>query len=225
MPLALPAGLFACLFTILVPPPGGMPGPAWIAAGLACMMAIWWFTEALPLAATALVPLALAPLLGVAALPDVAASYSDPLILLFLGGFIVARAVERWRPSPPAGAHAAFHLWRSPGTGPGGRDGGHRVSQPLDQQYRVRHGYGADRGCHSGARGRPALRHGDDAGDRLRGDGRRHGFADRHAHRTPSLPPMPARRMVSRSVSPNGPPWGYPSPSFFSRSHGSSWRA
>lgn len=93
---ALAAGVLCCLASIVLPAPGGLPGEAWIAAGLAGMMAVWWFTEAVPLAATALVPLALAPLLGVAELRDVASSYSHPLIVLFLGGFILAKAIERW---------------------------------------------------------------------------------------------------------------------------------
>jgi sodium-dependent dicarboxylate transporter 2/3/5 len=96
MRIALAAGILCCLATLVLPPPGGLPGEAWIAGGLAVMMAIWWFTEAIPLAATALVPLALAPLLGVADLRTVAASYSHPLIILFLGGFILAKAIERW---------------------------------------------------------------------------------------------------------------------------------
>nr|WP_249138914.1 DASS family sodium-coupled anion symporter [Actibacterium sp. MT2.3-13A] len=81
---------------LIVPPPAGLPEPAWRAAGLALLMALWWLTEALPLAATALVPLALAPLLGLAGLDTVAPAYSHPLVVLFLGGFLLARAIERW---------------------------------------------------------------------------------------------------------------------------------
>jgi sodium-dependent dicarboxylate transporter 2/3/5 len=60
-------------------------------------MAIWWVSEAVPLAVTALVPLVLFPLLGVSKLETVAHSYSHPLIFLFLGGFLLAKAMERWR--------------------------------------------------------------------------------------------------------------------------------
>ncbi|MCC9608703.1 DASS family sodium-coupled anion symporter [Blastopirellula sp. JC732] len=63
-------------------------------AGIAALMAIWWLTEALPMAATALVPLALMPLFGIASMADVSASYGSRFIYLFLGGFLIALAVE-----------------------------------------------------------------------------------------------------------------------------------
>jgi sodium-dependent dicarboxylate transporter 2/3/5 len=72
-----------------------MSDTAWIALGLALVMALWWLTEALPLPATALLPLAVAPILGIAALEDTARSYSDPLVILFLGGFLIAKAIEK----------------------------------------------------------------------------------------------------------------------------------
>lgn len=75
---------------------GGLSAPALAAAGVGLMMAIWWMTEAVPLPATALAPLALFPLLGVAPIAEVGAAYADPLIFLFLGGFLLARAIERW---------------------------------------------------------------------------------------------------------------------------------
>src|SRR4051794_9662045 len=63
-------------------------------------MAVWWMTEALPLEATALLPLVLLPLTGVygdsGAFKRVAAPYADPAIFLFLGGFMIALAIERW---------------------------------------------------------------------------------------------------------------------------------
>ncbi|PWJ09933.1 solute carrier family 13 (sodium-dependent dicarboxylate transporter), member 2/3/5 [Jannaschia seohaensis] len=58
-------------------------------------MATWWLFEALPLAATALLPIAIAPLLGISDLNDVAKSYSHPVVLLFMGGFLLAKAIER----------------------------------------------------------------------------------------------------------------------------------
>ncbi|MDJ0640802.1 MAG: DASS family sodium-coupled anion symporter, partial [Paracoccaceae bacterium] len=71
-----------------------MPDAAWLTAGLALTMAFWWLTEPLPLAGTALLPLALAPVLGIAELTDVARAYSNPVIILFLGGFLLAKAIE-----------------------------------------------------------------------------------------------------------------------------------
>lgn len=65
-------------------------------AGLAAWMALWWITEAIPLYATALLPLAVLPLAGARPVGAVAAPYAHELIFLFLGGFVVALAMERW---------------------------------------------------------------------------------------------------------------------------------
>lgn len=81
---------------LLLPPPGGLSVAGWQVAALALLMAAWWMTEALPLAATALLPLLVLPLLGIAPLGAVAAPYADPLIFLFLGGFLLARALQVW---------------------------------------------------------------------------------------------------------------------------------
>jgi len=63
---------------------------------IALLMAIWWITEAIPLAATALVPVALFPLFGVVDGKTVSAMYFNHLIFLFIGGFLMAFAMERW---------------------------------------------------------------------------------------------------------------------------------
>ena len=114
MRLSLIIGPALLAATLILPPPGEMPRAAWVAAGLALLMALWWLTEALPLAATALLPLALAPLIGLAPIEAVAPSYAHPLILLFLGGFLIARAVET------SGLHAriAHGLLARAGTDP-----------------------------------------------------------------------------------------------------------
>jgi len=59
-------------------------------------MAIWWITEAIPLAATALIPVALFPLFGVVDGKTISAMYFNHLIFLFIGGFLMAFAMERW---------------------------------------------------------------------------------------------------------------------------------
>ena len=74
----------------------GMPGSASRVAALAAWMAVWWLTAVVPLAATAPLPLALLPLIGVGRIEAVAASYADPIIFLFMGGFFLAAASERW---------------------------------------------------------------------------------------------------------------------------------
>ncbi|ACU97472.1 SLC13 family permease [Saccharomonospora viridis] len=67
-----------------------------ITAAVAALMAVWWVTEALPLAATALLPLVLFPFLGVSDIGDAAAPYADDVIFLFMGGFMIALAMQRW---------------------------------------------------------------------------------------------------------------------------------
>lgn len=71
-------------------------GAVYIVAGIAVMMAIWWMTEAISLAATAMVPLVLFPLLGVNDYAGAAGSYASDTIYLFMGGFILAIAMQRW---------------------------------------------------------------------------------------------------------------------------------
>ena len=80
----------------LLPAPGGMPPDAHAVAGLAAWMAVWWLMAVMPLAVTALLPLALLPLITPLGIDRVARPYADPIIFLFLGGFFLAAATERW---------------------------------------------------------------------------------------------------------------------------------
>lgn len=63
---------------------------------VALLMAVWWITEIVPLAVTSLLPVALFPLLGIMDGQDVSATYFNHVIFLFLGGFIIALAMQRW---------------------------------------------------------------------------------------------------------------------------------
>jgi sodium-dependent dicarboxylate transporter 2/3/5 len=81
----------------LMPPPDGLSIEAWRVVSLAALMVVWWVTEAIPISATALLPLAVLPLAGAAGMRDAAAPYADPIIFLFIGGFMLAACVERWR--------------------------------------------------------------------------------------------------------------------------------
>jgi sodium-dependent dicarboxylate transporter 2/3/5 len=65
-------------------------------AAVTALMAVWWITEALPLAATALVPIALYPPLGILGGTVVTRSYGDSNIFLFAGGFFIAMAMQKW---------------------------------------------------------------------------------------------------------------------------------
>jgi sodium-dependent dicarboxylate transporter 2/3/5 len=63
---------------------------------VAFLMAIWWITEAIPLAITSLLPVALFPLLGIMDTKVVSATYFNSVIFLFMGGFIIALAMQKW---------------------------------------------------------------------------------------------------------------------------------
>ncbi len=62
----------------------------------AILMAIWWITEVVPLAITSLLPVVLFPLFGVMNGKDVSATYFNHVIFLFIGGFVVALAMQKW---------------------------------------------------------------------------------------------------------------------------------
>ena len=80
----------------MLPPPETMPLSAWHTAIAAILMAIWWCTEAVHVSVTAIIPLAIFPLLGIGDIKTVAAPYANPIIYLFMGGFVIALAVEKW---------------------------------------------------------------------------------------------------------------------------------
>ena len=84
------------LLLLVSPVPEGLSPEAWKLVALATWMVIWWMFEAAPVPVTALLPIPIMPLLGIAEQSDVAASYGHPLIFLFLGGFLIAAAMQRW---------------------------------------------------------------------------------------------------------------------------------
>jgi solute carrier family 13 (sodium-dependent dicarboxylate transporter), member 2/3/5 len=81
---------------MLIGPPDGLSRAAWACAALLVLMATWWATEAIPIAVTALLPLAVLPLFGVSTPKAIAQSYSDPIVLLLMAGFMIALGLERW---------------------------------------------------------------------------------------------------------------------------------
>jgi len=76
-------------------PIGGLAGGPKRLLAVVCWMAVWWVTEAAPLAATSMLPLVLFPLLDLRSVRDVAPNYANHMVFLFLGGFVLALAVER----------------------------------------------------------------------------------------------------------------------------------
>jgi len=92
----LGAGLALFAAVLASPAPDGLSPDAWTTAGVGLLMACWWITEALPIAATSLVPLVFFPVLGIRDVGEAASPYANPLIFLFMGGFIIAVAMQRW---------------------------------------------------------------------------------------------------------------------------------
>lgn len=95
--VGLLGGPLLFLALLLLPVPGGMAPEAWRTAAVGLLMAVWWVTEAIPIPATALLPLALFPVLGVMPIGETAGPYANPIIFLFMGGFLIAQAMQRWR--------------------------------------------------------------------------------------------------------------------------------
>ena len=77
-------------------PQFGMPKEAWVVAAITCLMSIWWITEAIPIAVTALLPIVLFPLTGGLGLSETTASFGHKYVFLYVGGFILAIAIQKW---------------------------------------------------------------------------------------------------------------------------------
>ena len=93
---ALILGPLAALAIMQLPPPEGLSPAAWRVAAVAAWMALWWMSEAVSMPITSLLPLILFPLLDINDIKSTAAPYANPIIYLFLGGFILALSIERW---------------------------------------------------------------------------------------------------------------------------------
>ncbi|NNL05029.1 MAG: anion transporter, partial [Xanthomonadales bacterium] len=81
---------------LMLGPQGGLDAPAWRTAAVGAWMAIWWATEARPVGVTAFLPLLLFAPLGIMSIREAASHYANPIIYLYLGGFMIALAMQRW---------------------------------------------------------------------------------------------------------------------------------
>ncbi|MFT5143517.1 MAG: sodium-dependent dicarboxylate transporter 2/3/5 [Thalassolituus oleivorans] len=115
------------LLFFVTPSPESLGAAGWHAAGIAVLMATWWISEAVPIAVTALLPLALFPISGVGSISDTASPYAAPIIFLFMGGFLVALAMQRWQ----LHKRIALRVISRVGTGPAAIVGGFMLASAL----------------------------------------------------------------------------------------------
>ena len=94
--IGLVLGPAVAAFMLLAGPPEGLIFAAWATGALMLWMAVWWATEPIPIPVTSLLPLAVLPIIGGGSAREAAAGYSSPIVMLLLGGFIIALGIERW---------------------------------------------------------------------------------------------------------------------------------
>jgi len=94
--IGLLLGPVVFLGLLAMPEPAGLSQQGMSVAAVAALMAIWWISEAIPVPATALLPILLFPVLGVLDGGEVTRAYGNHLIYLFLGGFLIAVTMEKW---------------------------------------------------------------------------------------------------------------------------------
>ncbi len=92
----LVAAIPVFIIFLLLPRPEGMSPEAQRTAAVGMLMVILWITEAIPIPATALLPLALFPMLKIMPVGEVSVSYGDKNIFLFMGGFFMAVTMQKW---------------------------------------------------------------------------------------------------------------------------------
>lgn len=98
-------GILVFIILQLVPAPGGMPQKAWNVISVASLMTILWISETIDLGVTALLPIVLFPVLGISPFKTVTLQYANETIFLFMGGFMLALALEKSR------VHERFALY------------------------------------------------------------------------------------------------------------------
>jgi sodium-dependent dicarboxylate transporter 2/3/5 len=95
-PVFIIAGIVLSGLVQFAPRPEGLSAEAWWVVSLAVLMVTWWVTEAVPIPVTSLLPMVILPMAGVVTFQQAASPYADQTIMLLMGGFIIARSVERW---------------------------------------------------------------------------------------------------------------------------------
>ena len=94
--IGLVVGPLLFLILILLPPPEGMSTEARAVMAGTVWVAVWWISEAVPIPVTSLLPIILFPMTNAMELKATTEAYGNPIVFLFLGGFIIALAMEKW---------------------------------------------------------------------------------------------------------------------------------
>ena len=120
---------------------------------VAALMAIWWVSETIPLAVTALVPMVLFPALGVLDGKAVSEVYMNHIIFVYVGGFMMALAMEKWNLHKRIALKLLVLIGVSPGTDPAGFYGHLGLPFHVDLQYGHHHDDDPHRHVHRGEPG------------------------------------------------------------------------
>ena len=94
--IAILFGPLVFLLLQLIGAPESMPEPAFQVLAITVWIAIWWIFEAIPMAVTAMLPILLFPLMGALGLATTTAAFGHKYVFLYLGGFMIAIAIEKW---------------------------------------------------------------------------------------------------------------------------------
>ena len=86
--------IFICIY--FLPTPEGLSNEGKLTAAIFLLMGVWWATEAMPLYATALLPLIFFPLLGIDPIGVISKEYMNKVQFLFAGGFMIGIAMQKW---------------------------------------------------------------------------------------------------------------------------------
>ncbi len=91
-------GIGLVLFVVMIinPPPGDLSQEGWYTAAIGILMAIWWVAEVIPIPVTAMLPIVLFPVFNISGIAATTAPYANPMIFLFMGGFILAIGMQEW---------------------------------------------------------------------------------------------------------------------------------
>lgn len=94
--IAIIAGPLLFMVILLLPPAEGLTYEAQAVLAITAWIALWWITEAIPIPVTSLLPIILFPLTGALDIAKTTSSYGHKMIFLYMGGFIIALAIEKW---------------------------------------------------------------------------------------------------------------------------------